>query len=132
MNKHLHPFLPACSLVESPSFEETPIGRLVAFAGALCLIEGLVPRTCLVTRALAHLLVEDIVVWTGRRLWDVANTLAGVTIKVSVRAAVVSLIPVPTHTLTAFHIQFFIWAAHVRCKYVCTHGGKLRERQRDS
>lgn len=85
----------------------------MTFAGTLCFIEGQMPWTRLAARALTGLLIEDVVQRAGRSRRGVANTLAGVQVEVSVRAAVLSLIPALTHTLTGFHIQFLIWATHI-------------------
>lgn len=69
------------------------------------------PRTRLATRALTGLLIEDMVGWADESGWDVANALAGVEVKVSIRATVLCL--ALTHTLTGFHIKFLIWATHI-------------------
>lgn len=69
--------------------------------------------TCLATSALTGLLVEDVVQRAvGSRL-VIADALAGAAVEVSVRAAVLSLIPTLTHTLTGFQVYFFIWATHI-------------------
>lgn len=71
------------------------------------------PRTRLATRALTGLLIEDVVQRAGGGKRGVADALAGVQVEVSVRAAVLSLSPALTHTLTGFHIQLLIWATHI-------------------
>lgn len=71
------------------------------------------PRTRLATCALTGLLIEDVVQWARRSRRGVADALAGVVVEVTVRAAVLALIPMLTHTLTGFHIQFLIWATHI-------------------
>lgn len=71
------------------------------------------PRTRLAACALAGVLVEDVVQRAGRIRQRVAEALAGVLVKVSVRATVLSLVPVPANALTAFHVQLLIGAAHI-------------------
>lgn len=70
------------------------------------------PWTRLATCALTGLLIEDMVQRAGSKR-DVANALAGVTVEVSVRPAVLNLIPTLTHTLAGFHVQDLIWATHI-------------------
>lgn len=108
--------------MEPPSFKEALVWWFITFTGTLCFIEWLVPRAYLNTCTLTGLLVEDMVEWAGRSRWSAANTLAGVAIKMLVRAAVLSLVPAPTHTLTGFYIQFFIWATHICREYICRDG----------
>ena len=86
------------------------------------------PWTCLDTDALTSLLVEDMVERAGGRR-DIANTLAGIAVEILVRATVLNMIPVTTHTLTGLHIEFFIWATHICCKYVCREGRRERDTQ---
>lgn len=68
---------------------------------------------CFATHALTVLLVEDVVLWAGGSRHDVANTLAGVEVEVSVRATVFSVKPMLTHTLAGFHVQLLIWSTHI-------------------
>lgn len=99
--------------MEPLPFEETLVGRLVAFAGAFVFIEGLVPGTRLAACALTVLLIEDVVQGAGRSGADVANAPAGVGVTVLVWAAVLSLIPALTNTMTGFYVQFLIGATHI-------------------
>lgn len=99
--------------MEPPALQEALVGRLVTLAGTGGLVERLVSGTRLAARALAGVLVEDVVERTeggGRR---VADAPAAVVVQVSVGAAVPGLIPAPTHTLTAFHVQMPVRAAHL-------------------
>lgn len=70
-------------------------------------------RTRLAAHALTGLLVEDVVGRAVRSWWVVANALAGVAVQVSVRAAVLSVIPTLTHTLAGFQVQFLTWTTHI-------------------
>lgn len=109
----LNPPLPACVLMKPPSSEETLVGRLVALAGTLGSVERLVPGTRPAAGALTGVLLEDVVLRAGGRGRHAAHTPAGVPVKVPVRAAVWSLIPAPTHTLTGLHVQLLILTTHI-------------------
>lgn len=77
------------------------------------------PRTRLAARALTGLLVEGVVWRTGRRRRRVTDTLAGVSVQVSVWATVLVLVPLLTDTLTGFQVQYFIRAANFCRERVC-------------
>lgn len=83
---------------------------------------------CLATRALTGLFVEDMVHRAGRSRGHVANTLASVVVEVSVRATVMCLIPLLTHTLTSLHVQFLISATHICGGHVCRGGEENTDR----
>ncbi len=71
------------------------------------------PWTCLATHALTGVLIENVAQWAGGSRWDVANALALVDVEVSVRATILSLRSMLTHTLTGFHVKVLSWATHI-------------------
>lgn len=102
--------------MKPPSSQETLVWGFITFTGALCLVQGLVPRTCLITCALTGLFVEDVVQGARWSPQHVANAFASVSVQVSVRATVLFK---ATYALTAFHIQLLICATEVWWEDVC-------------